>query len=84
MIYEWQRVADDLERRIRAGEIPPGGRLENERELADVYSVSAGTVRRGVRELRERGLVVTLPAKGSYVVDPLPPASGPEGGESAD
>ncbi|WFB09205.1 winged helix-turn-helix domain-containing protein [Streptomyces sp. LX-29] len=83
MIYEWQRVADDLERRIRAGEIPPGGRLENERELADVYSVSAGTVRRAVRELRERGLVVTLPAKGSYVVDPLPPAASPEGGEPA-
>ncbi|WP_079168854.1 MULTISPECIES: winged helix-turn-helix domain-containing protein [unclassified Streptomyces] len=83
MIYEWQRVADDLERRIRAGEIPPGGRLENERELADVYRVSAGTVRRAVRELRERGLVGTLPAKGSYVVDPLPPAV-PGGGESAD
>ncbi|WP_327339415.1 winged helix-turn-helix domain-containing protein [Streptomyces sp. NBC_01324] len=73
MIYEWQRVADDLERRIRAGEIPPGGRVENERELADVYTVSAGTVRRAVRELRERGLVQTLPAKGSYVVDVLPP-----------
>ncbi|WP_055585969.1 GntR family transcriptional regulator [Streptacidiphilus griseoplanus] len=74
MIYEWQRGANDLERRIRAEEIPPGGRLENERELAGTYSVSAGTVRRAVRELRERGLVETLPAKGSYVVDPLPPA----------
>ncbi|MFJ4011320.1 winged helix-turn-helix domain-containing protein [Streptomyces sp. NPDC090026] len=72
VIYEWQRVANDLERRIRSGEVPPGGRLENERELADVYRVSAGTVRRAVRELRNRGLVETLPAKGSYVVDPLP------------
>ncbi|MER7918127.1 MULTISPECIES: winged helix-turn-helix domain-containing protein [unclassified Streptomyces] len=78
MIYEWQRVANDLERRVRAGEIPPGGRLENERELADVYSVSAGTVRRAVRELRERGLVETLPAKGSYVVDPLPSGGEPD------
>ncbi|MFF4143228.1 GntR family transcriptional regulator [Streptomyces sp. NPDC001698] len=70
--YEWQRIADDLETQIRSGKIPPGGRLENERALADVYGVSAGTVRRAVRELRERGLVETLPAKGSYVVDPLP------------
>ncbi|MFB9738128.1 GntR family transcriptional regulator [Streptomyces thermocoprophilus] len=72
--YEWVRIARDLERRIRNGEVPPGGRLENERELADVYQVSAGTVRRAVRDLRERGLVETLPAKGTYVSDPLPPA----------
>ncbi|MFV6027779.1 winged helix-turn-helix domain-containing protein [Streptomyces sp. NPDC056264] len=83
MIYEWQRVANDLERRIRTGEIPPGGRLENERELADVYKVSAGTVRRAVRELRERGLVGTLPAKGSYVVDVLPSSGEPNGDESS-
>ncbi|MEV6989121.1 winged helix-turn-helix domain-containing protein [Streptomyces sp. NPDC093228] len=69
MEYEWARVAREIERRITSGEIPPGGRLENERELADVYSVSAGTVRRAVRELRERGLVVTLPAKGTYVAE---------------
>ncbi|MFF3356637.1 GntR family transcriptional regulator [Streptomyces sp. NPDC002917] len=66
--YEWQRIAADLERRITAGEIPKGGQLENERQLADDYKVSAGTVRRAVRELRERGLVATLPAKGTYVL----------------
>ncbi|MET8181958.1 winged helix-turn-helix domain-containing protein [Streptomyces sp. NPDC005336] len=66
-VYEWQRVAADIERRISAGEIPQGGRLENERELADRYGVSAGTVRRAVRDLRDRGLVATLPAKGTYV-----------------
>ncbi|MFF4314987.1 GntR family transcriptional regulator [Streptomyces sp. NPDC001507] len=75
MEYEWARVAREIERRITSGEIPPGGRLENERELADVYSVSAGTVRRAVRDLRERGLVVTLPAKGTYVAEP--PSSDP-------
>ncbi|WP_114251999.1 winged helix-turn-helix domain-containing protein [Streptomyces sp. Go-475] len=68
MEYEWQRVARDLEQRINAGEIPSGGRLENERELADRYRVSAGTVRRADRDLRERGLVETLPAKGTFVV----------------
>ncbi|MER5478408.1 winged helix-turn-helix domain-containing protein [Streptomyces sp. NPDC002734] len=64
-------MADDLERRIRAAEF--GRRIPNERVLADEYSVSAGTVRRAVRELRERGVVETLPAKGSFVADPLPP-----------
>lgn len=66
--YEYQRVADDLAAQIRDGHIPQGGRLPNERELADQYGVSAGTVRRAVRALREAGLVATLPAKGTYVV----------------
>jgi DNA-binding GntR family transcriptional regulator len=72
MEYEYVRIADDLERQIRSGKIPAGGKLPGELELAEVYSVSAGTVRRAVRELRERGLVGTLPAKGTFVVDPLP------------
>lgn len=66
--YEYQRVAADLARQIAEGRIPKGGRLANERELADTYGVSAGTVRRAVRDLRDRGLVATLPAKGTYVV----------------
>ncbi|MEU7407546.1 GntR family transcriptional regulator, partial [Streptomyces sp. NPDC044948] len=30
--------------------------------------VSIGTVRRAIVELRNRGLVATLPAKGTYVI----------------
>lgn len=70
MEYEYRRVADDLQRQIEDGTIPPGGKLPGELELADIYRVSAGTVRRAVRELRDRGLVVTLPAKGTYVIEP--------------
>lgn len=69
MDYEYRRVADDLQRQIEAGTIPAGGKLAGELELSDVYRVSAGTIRRAVRELRDRGLVVTLPAKGTYVVE---------------
>lgn len=69
MEYEYRRVADDLQRQIADGTIPAGGKLPGELELSDTYQVSAGTVRRAVRELRERGLVVTLPAKGTFVVD---------------
>jgi GntR family transcriptional regulator len=68
--YDYQRIADDLERQIKAGTIPRGGKLPGELELAEIYGTSAGTARRAVRELRERGLVATLPAKGTYVVDP--------------
>lgn len=68
MDYEYRRVADDLARQISDGTIPRGGRLPGELELAGIYGVSAGTARRAVAELRDRGLVVTLPSKGTYVV----------------
>ena len=68
-VYVWQQVADWIAGRIAAGELRPGARLEGERELAEQAGVAVGTVRRAVEDLRERGLVVTLPAKGTYIAD---------------
>jgi GntR family transcriptional regulator len=65
--YLYSRVADHIEARITAGELTPGTRLPAERDLAAEYQVALGTARRAVDELRRRGLVVTLPAKGTYV-----------------
>lgn len=68
--YEYMRVADDIEQRIRSGEYPPGSMLPGERAMAEEQGVAIGTVRRAVRELRARELVVTLPHKGTYVRQP--------------
>jgi len=65
--YLYARVADHLEARISAGDLPLGARLPGERDLAAEYQVAIGTARRAVEELRQRGLAVTLPAKGTYV-----------------
>jgi len=65
--YVYARMADHIAARIEAGELAPGSRLPGERELAAEYQVALGTARRAVEELRERGLVVTLPAKGTFV-----------------
>ena len=67
--YEYVKLADRIEAEIKAGKLPPGGALPGERAMTEIYSVSIGTVRRTIRELRERGLVATLPAKGTFVVD---------------
>ncbi|GHC39463.1 hypothetical protein GCM10010348_78520 [Streptomyces anthocyanicus] len=68
-VYAWQQVADWIARRIEGGELLPGARLEGEREMAEQAGVAVGTVRRAVEDLRQRGLVVTLPAKGTYIAD---------------
>jgi GntR family transcriptional regulator len=60
-------MADHIAARIEAGELPAGARLPGERDLAEEYRVAIGTARRAVVALRQRGLVVTLPAKGTFV-----------------
>ncbi|MEN3538823.1 winged helix-turn-helix domain-containing protein [Microbispora sp. ZYX-F-249] len=73
--YVYVRMADHIAARIASGEIPVNARLAGERALAEEYGVALGTARRAIEELRDRGLVVTLPAKGTYVVEP----GGPDG-----
>ncbi len=65
--YVYMQLADDIEKRIAGGELLPASRLPGERELAEEYGVALGTARRAIKELRERELVVTLPAKGTYI-----------------
>jgi DNA-binding GntR family transcriptional regulator len=71
-VYVWQQVADWIARRIEAGELRPGARLEGERELAEQAGVAVGTARRAIEDLRQRGLVITLPSKGTYIAERAP------------
>ncbi|UGY93404.1 winged helix-turn-helix domain-containing protein [Streptomyces gobiensis] len=73
--YLYMELADRIAAEIKAGSPPVGGRLPGEREMTEIYSVSIGTVRRAVQELRDRGLVATLPIKGTYVIRAEPPAT---------
>ncbi|MFI9121429.1 GntR family transcriptional regulator [Streptomyces bikiniensis] len=65
-------VADHIAARVAAGELAPGARLPAERDLAEEYGVAYLTVRRAARVLRERGLILTVHGKGTFVADPLP------------
>ena len=68
--YVYMQMADHIAERITKGELRPGARLPGERDLAEEYGVAHLTARRATRELRQRGLVVTLPAKGTFVAYP--------------
>jgi GntR family transcriptional regulator len=47
----YRRIEADLRDRIRAGELPPGARVETELELMERYGVSRATVRQALRGL---------------------------------
>lgn len=65
--YVYVAMADHIATRITGGDLPAGARLPAERDLAAEYGVSLGTARRATALLRERGLVVTIPVKGTFV-----------------
>ena len=61
------QVADILAGRIGSGALAKGMPLPSESTLRQEFGVSRGTARAAVAELRRRGLVVTVPQRGSYV-----------------
>ena len=63
------QVADLIAGRIEAGDLEPLKPIPSEDRLTAELGVSRGTVRRAVRELRDRGLVFTLPQRGTYVAE---------------
>lgn len=63
----WRQLADDIAAQVKSGELPPGARLPAEPDLAEIYGVARGTVRRAVSELREDGVVVVSRGLGTFV-----------------
>jgi GntR family transcriptional regulator len=62
--YAWRQVADEIKRRIEAGQYQPGMPIPAERRMAEELGVSIKTIRRAVGELRDEGVLETLPQKG--------------------
>lgn len=63
----YMRVAEDISARIASSELAPGARLRSERDLAEIYGVSYGTVRRAMEVLRDRELITTIHGRGTFV-----------------
>ena len=71
----YQRVADDLTKRIGAGKYPVGDYLPTEMELCQHYGISRHTVREALRQLRDAGLISRRRRIGTEVVARTPKAS---------
>ncbi len=63
------QAADYIAARVAAGDLAPGARLPSERDLADQWGIAYQTVRRTMRELRERGLITSVVGKGTFVTE---------------
>ena len=67
MAAKYDRIADDLRRRIAEGELAPGERLPAETDLMDQYRVALNTLRRAVDTLAAEGLVEKKQGVGTWV-----------------
>ncbi len=63
----YEQAADYVAAQIAAGQLAPGQKLPAERDLADQWGIGYQTVRRAMRELRDRGLVVSRVGKGTFI-----------------
>ena len=61
-----RHVADDLRRRIAAGEWQPGQQLPTNRALAGEYATTPRTVSKALRTLEDEGLVEIAPNWGTF------------------
>ncbi len=63
------QVADTIAEQIERGRLRPGQIIGSEPYLMGEHGVSRGTVRAAMKLLRERGLIITITGKGSYVAE---------------
>lgn len=63
------QIVADLAERIRLGEYAPGTQLPTYDALATLYDVSPATIAIVIRLLRERGLVVGVRGRGTFVAE---------------
>lgn len=63
----YQKVAKDLEERIRDGSLKPGSKIPSENELTVEYGLSRQTIRRALEVLEKNNLVYSVRGSGTYV-----------------
>lgn len=68
----WEQVAAVLRDAILSGGLAPGQVLPSETDLMGMSGAGRQTVRRAIAALREEGLAVTIPRRGTYVSRDIP------------
>ena len=69
-IPRYYRIAETLREKIRSGELAPGTRLENQRQLAKSFGVTLMTLRQALSVLERDNLIVRRHGLGTFVAGP--------------
>jgi GntR family transcriptional repressor for pyruvate dehydrogenase complex len=65
-----EKIARELQQRIRRRELRPGDQLPPERQLAGLFGASRGSVREALRALELSGVIVSRQGGGNFVSEP--------------
>ena len=65
----YERIVNQIEKRIESGDLKAGDQLPSEHELAERFAVSRPAVRGGIRALDLKGLVGVRHGRGVFVTD---------------
>jgi GntR family transcriptional regulator len=69
-----ERLRNAIAAVLDSGAIAPGESLPAEREMAEKLDVSRSTLRQGLKELAQQGMLATRPGAGTIVVGRIPKA----------
>lgn len=61
------QLAEILAERIERGEWQPNRAIPSEGQLVQEFGIARNTARKAIAVLRERGLVFTVPQRGTFV-----------------
>ncbi len=68
----YQQLAGILRVQIEAGDYPPRTRVPSITHLAAEHAVAEVTVRKAMAVLKDEGLIVTVPGRGTFVTGEAP------------
>lgn len=66
-IPPYKQIAAIIRGRIEVGQYAKGTRIPTESEMVETWEVARTTARRAIALLRDEGLVMTVPQRGTYV-----------------
>ncbi len=64
----YDQVKENIEAQIASGELAIGDKLCSEPEMAEIYHVSRGTIRRALEELEREAVITRRLGSGTYVI----------------
>lgn len=65
----YQQIAKIVRNKILSGDYPLGSKLPTENELCSAYGVSRVTIRKALGLLTQKGMLTSIPSKGTFVAE---------------